>query len=337
MGEKNTQSRKWQITINNPQEKGYDHDKIKSILETFKSCVYWVMSDEVGEQGTYHTHFFLYCSSAVRFSTLQNKFTGAHFEMARGTCEENRNYIYKLGKWEKTNKKETNLEETHEENGQMPVERQGQRNDINDLYDMIKSGMTDFEIIEDNPNYMTRLEKIERTRQIVREEKFKNTWRELDVYYVYGRTGTGKTRSVMDAFGYDKVYRITDYDHPFDGYDSQDVIIFEEFRSSLKIQDMLNYLDGYPLTLPCRYNNKVACYTKVYIITNIAFNEQFKSVQENHPETWLAFCRRINENGIICMNPEGDDPLVGFSENKDDEMINLIDWDNQQKEKQLKF
>ncbi len=30
----------------------------------------------------------------------------------------------------------------------------------------------------------------------------------------------------------------------------QDVIVFEEFRSSLKIQDMLNYLDGYPCELP---------------------------------------------------------------------------------------
>ena len=79
----------------------------------------------------------------------------------------------------------------------------------------------------------------------------------------------------MEKYGYQNVYRVTDYDHPFDSYKGQDVIVFEEFRSSLKIQDMLNYLDGYPCELPCRYNNKLACFTKVYIITNISFNQQY--------------------------------------------------------------
>lgn len=53
---KDTQSRKWQLTINNPVEKGYTHDFIKSILSGLTSVIYWCMADEVGEQGTYHTH-----------------------------------------------------------------------------------------------------------------------------------------------------------------------------------------------------------------------------------------------------------------------------------------
>lgn len=57
---------------------------------------------------------------------------------------------------------------------------------------------------------------------------------------------------------------------------------------------MLNYLDGYPLQLPCRYSNITACFTKVYIVTNIPLFEQYKSVQEKHDETWKAFLRRIN-------------------------------------------
>ena len=43
--------------------------------------------------------------------------------------------------------------------------------------------------------------------------------------------------------------KVTDYIHPFDTYKGQDILIFEEFHSNLKIQDMLNYLDGYPLDL----------------------------------------------------------------------------------------
>jgi hypothetical protein len=98
----------------------------------------------------------------------------------------------------------------------------------------------------------------------------------------------------MDGFGYSNVHRITDYDHPWDSYRQQDVVIFEEFRSSLKIQDMLNYLDGYPLELPCRYVNKIACYTKVFLLTNIPFEEQYQQVQKEQRSTWAAFKRRVH-------------------------------------------
>ncbi len=328
---KNTQSRKWNVTINNPKEKGYTHDKLKELLTSFRSLVYYVMSDEIGlEDHVYHTHFFMYCSSGVRFTTLKNRFEGAHFEMARGTCLENYEYIFKTGKkWENNVKHETNLPETHEEFGNLPIERQGQRNDINDLYDMIKNGLSNFEILEDNPAYMQRIDVIEKVRQIVLEENYKNNWRDVKTTYIWGRTGTGKTRSVMEKFGYENVYRITDYDHPFDGYKNEDVVIFEEFRSSLKVQDMLNYLDGYPLTLPCRYANKMACFTQVYIITNIDYQDQYKSVQSEHPETWLAFCRRIDQ--IICFNPENqDNKIEGFTEIKDDDMILDFEDDGEQ-------
>lgn len=312
---KDTRSRKWQITINNPKEKGFDHERIKEQLGTFKSCVYWCLSDEIGENGTYHTHIFMACSDAVRFSTIKKKFERAHFEMAKGTSKENRDYIFKEGKWEKDKKKETNLPETHEEFGDMPVERQGQRNDLIDLYDMIKQGLSNYDIIEENPAYMMHIDKIERARQIVKEEKFKNVYRDLEVTYIWGDTGTGKTRSVMDHYGYENVYRITDYNHPFDSYKGQDVVIFEEFRSSLKIQEMLNYLDRYPLELPCRYLNKIACYTKVYIISNIPLTCQYDLIQQCYPETWEAFCRRIyNIQHFKRDLPVEDEKLEGFKQ-----------------------
>jgi len=300
---KDSKSRKWQITINNPIEKGLSHDEIKNRLSKFKSLVYWCMSDEIGgEEGTYHTHIYVAFSSAVRFSTLKAKFESAHFEMAKGTSQQNRDYVYKEGKWLNDKKGDTNIRDTHEEFGTMPIERQGARNDIADLYDMIKDGMSNYDIIDENPTYMMYVEKIDRVRQIIKENQYKDIFRNLDVTYIWGVTGMGKTRSVMEKYGYTNVYRVTDYDHPFDSYKGQDVIVFEEFRSSLKIQDMLNYLDGYPLELPCRYANKIACYTKVYIISNIDIRKQYESIQNDHPETWKAFLRRIQT--IIQYNPE---------------------------------
>ena len=104
----------------------------------------------------------------------------------------------------------------------------------------------------------------------------------------------------MDKYGYSNCYRVTDYKHPFDTYDGQDVIIFEEFRSSLNLADMLNYLDGYPLLLPCRYFNRQACYTKVFLITNIPLEWQY---ERSSPQSRDAFLRRIN--GVIEYADDG--------------------------------
>lgn len=290
-----TQCRKWLITINNPKEKGYDRERIKAILRSFKKVLYWCMSDEIGiKEQTYHTHIFLVSANGIRFTTMKNRFDGAHFDACNGSCINNRDYVFKNGKWSNTEKEDTRVDGTQEEWGEIPLERQGHRNDLDDLYDMIRSGMSNFEIIESSPQYMLNLDKIERCRQVVQEEKYKNVWRDLQTMYIYGQTGAGKTRSIMELYGYDKVFRVTDYEHPFDGYKGQDVIVFEEFRSSMRIGDMLNYLDGYPVELRCRYANKVACYTKVYLVSNIPLTDQYRDIQDTQSETWNAFLRRIH-------------------------------------------
>ncbi len=288
--EKDTQSRKWQLTINNPAEKGFTHAKLNELVAGMKSVIYYCMADEIGENGTYHTHLFLCGRGGIRFSTLKKNFDGAHFEMCKGTAQENMEYVSKTGKWEKHKKHETCVPDTFEEHGEMPVERKGRRSDMDDIYSMIKEGMSNYDIMEQMPECMLNLDKIEMARQTIVQETYKNTWRDLDVCYIYGNTGTGKTRSVMEKYGYSSVFRVTDYNHPFDNYKGQDVVIFEEFRSSIRLSDMLNYLDGYPLELPCRYANKYACYTKVFLISNIPLADQYK---DDRYENTNAFYRRI--------------------------------------------
>ena len=58
---------------------------------------------------------------------------------------------------------------------------------------------------------------------------------------------------------------------------------------------MLNYCDIYPIDLPARYANRFACYETVYIISNWELEQQYKEVQEDNPESWRAFLRRIHE------------------------------------------
>lgn len=314
-----TQSRKWLLTFNNPEKFGFNHDNIRAALSNIKDLDYWCMCDEVGKEGTYHTHLFIYRKNPMRFQMIKNKFPTAHIDYCRGTTQENRDYIRKEGKHKDTDKEDTNLKNTFEEYGECPVEEQGKRNDLNVLYGMIKDGLTNYEIMESNPVYMLQLDKIENCRQVIRGEEFKNKFREMQVEYWFGKTGQGKTKTVMGHYGYENVYRVTDYAHPFDNYKGQDVLVFEEFHSNIKIQDMLNYLDGYPLDLPCRYNNKVACFTKVYILSNMSLSEQYKNIQREYEETWNAFLRRIScvktfgANGLV-RHESVHDHLYGFHE-----------------------
>lgn len=287
-------SRKFQLTINNPADHNFSHERIKVILSEFSGLVYWCMCDEVGEQGTPHTHVYVVFKNSTMFDTLHGKFYGAHIEQANGSNRENRDYVRKEGKWLDDAKHETNLADTFEEWGELPPDRTRSETQADRIVQMIRDGMSNAEILEECPTAYSKIAHIEQTRQTLLAERYKNEWRQLDVTYLWGDTAAGKTRSVMEKYGYSQVYRTTDYAHPFDSYRGQDVIVFEEFRSSLAIGDMLNFLDGYPLELPCRYANKVACFTKVYIISNISLEQQYPNVQMDNPETWAAFCRRIH-------------------------------------------
>lgn len=314
--EKNTQARKYQLTINNPLETKltnnssvttvpFTHEEIKSRLAQLKSVIYYCLSDEIGAQAqTPHTHIFLYSQSPIRFSTIKNKFPTAHIEAAFGTCQSNRDYITKSGKWADTEKSETSIEGTFEEYGTIPAhEKAGAGVIIQYIYELMENGYSDAEILRMYPESMLHLDKIQRARTALLEDKFKNDWRDVSVTYIYGATNTGKTRSIMEQYGYSNVYRITDYNHPWDSYRQQEVVLFEEFRSSLKIQDMLTYLDGYPCTLPARYANRQACFTEVFITTNISLESQYTNVQEYEPETWKAFLRRIGK--VLIYHADG--------------------------------
>lgn len=303
-------SRKYQLTINNPLEHGFTHEVIHSTIDGLSGCLYWCMCDEVGQEGTPHTHVYLVFKSAVMFSTLHKRFYGAHIEAAKGSNRDNRDYLRKEGKWADDVKHGTSVPGTFEESGELPEEPQKRQKDSEVIFTMVTEGATNAEILREFPTAMNRLQHIDAARQTMLEEQFRRVFRKLTVTYLWGKTGVGKTRYVMEKYGYENVYRVTNYQHPFDSYAGQDVILFDEFRSSLPIKDMLIYLDGYPVMLPCRYADKVACFTQVYLLSNIALTAQYPNIQQEEAETWKAFLRRIHFDYELLP----DETLVPFEE-----------------------
>lgn len=296
---KDTQALAYLMTCNNPLEKGYTHEEIIKRLHTIPRIDYFCLCDEIGlETKTPHTHVYFHTKQqGVRHSTLRNKFPNFDIRATQGNSTENRDYVRKEGAYLNSEKKETNLIETFEEWGELPVSHQGKRTDLERLYQLVKDGLRDSEIIElCGDTAIKHIDKIAKLRLTFLTDKYKSHRRlNLKVVYISGATGTGKTRGVLDTHGDSEVYRVSDYQHPFDSYNCEPVIAFDEFRSSLKLQDMLNYLDIYPIQLPARYSNRYACYDFLYIISNWTLEEQYSDVQKSNPESWKAFLRRIHE------------------------------------------
>lgn len=291
-----TRSRKYQITINNPVEHGFTHDVLRANLSKFSGLDYWCMADEIGgETGTLHTHVYLASRNPLQFHTVHQRFYGAHIESAKGSHQENRDYIRKEGKWAEDAKHETSIPGTFEESGELPPERDAQKSQSEEVLAMLDEGADNETIIRRYPTWIKNQRALNEMRQTLLENKFRSVFRPLSIQYIWGKTGVGKTRGVMDMHGYENVFRVTNYQRaPFDGYSGQDVLLFDEFRSSLPIADMLKYLDGYPLMLPCRYGDRIACYTKVYLLSNIPMEKQYPNIQLEEPETWHAFLRRFS-------------------------------------------
>lgn len=304
--ENNTQARKWALVINNPLEAGLDHAAIREILRRFAPS-YFCMADEVATTGTYHTHIFLLAPSPIRFSTIKNRLPTAHIEKAYGSAKTNRAYILKEGRWADTDKAETSVPGTFEEWGDLPAEKEEEAPEMFKLIQDLRAGKSVMEIIEDNPKLAFRIREIETLRQAILEEKYSAENRVLEVTYLYGASGTGKTRGIFETYDRKSICRITDYGGRngvrFDAYHCQDVLVLEEFHSQIPISAMLNYLDIYPLTLPARYTDRTACYTKVYITSNIPLEEQYRDIQRYQMETWRAFLRRVQN--VIEYLPDG--------------------------------
>lgn len=303
---RDTQARKYLVSINNFLEHGYTRDIIRDKITALKSLVYFCAAEERGlECGTHHIHIYTVFSSGVRFSTMKRVFDlGGDIETCHGSSKENMEYVSKTGsRWENDPKADTKIEGTFEEFGDMPEEHQGIGNEFMAVIERIQDGVNNAEILLEFPHMFRAMRDVEHVRQMLKAEEYRSKWRDLETVYIWGPTGSGKTRFVMDSCGYANVYAVNNYKHPFDAYQNEFYMLFDEFDSNLRIQDMNNYLDGYPLTLPARYTNKQACFERVFIISNLDLREQYKTVQTTQPDVWAAFLRRIHK--VIRFMPDG--------------------------------
>lgn len=271
-----TQSRKFLGTLNNPQDWGFDQDKIIRILSELAGCRYIAIAEEIGAQEhTPHLHIFVVYKNPKALSTMINTVPKVHWDPCRGTIEQNRNYVFKQGKWADSEKGTTALPETQREWGEIPSECEefpSRKSDVMDaINEMIEEGLSPSEIMGMHAGYCEYADTIKRA-YILHKAADVPPVRDVRVHYVVGASGSGKTyayKRLCDRFGDCDVYLVTDYANDmtaaFDRYQAEKTIVMDEFRGNVRFSTFLNLTDKYRCDIHARYVSTMALYSEVYI------------------------------------------------------------------------
>lgn len=257
-----TRHRRWILTVPAEGEKGVSRAELEDALERYAS---YLGQLEQGEGGTNYKHWQLVLVNGepIRFSTLRRRLPTAHVEPVRD-LRAALAYVQK----EDTRV----LDEKPLVKGEIsPGPGQGHRSDLDALRTRILTGQetADQLILSDSGAWRhSRLvgdlvSARDRSRQ---EGKLRN----VQVRAVFGDTGTGKTSAVLNGLQeLGSVCRVTHWGSgAFDGYDGQASLVLDEFAGQPPLEELLTWLDVYPVALPARYRPRQAAFVRVVLCSN---------------------------------------------------------------------
>lgn len=166
---------------------------------------------------------------------------------------------------------------------------QGKRHDLDDFATAVRSGKRDWELAEEFPRqWLLHSTRVPNLRSAV-----KPALRDPpQVTIIWGPTGLGKTYVAYDNHPIEDIHKMEGTYQWFDGYQGQPVIIFDEFRSQLKIAYLLQLLDRYPMKVPVKGSFTNWLPTHIYITSNIDPELWYPNVS---PESRAALKRRITK------------------------------------------
>lgn len=257
----------------------YDFEKIYAILcEKYDKVMYIVHDKDVNN---IHAHILIQNNSQIRKSTLLKIMPYGSCDMQLGSNLQCYNYFLHKD----IEGKESYNEDKIISNFKNSIEKwlkeiKTESENYNDFILDSYNSMNNIELSKKYPKcYFKHSNKLDKIREVIQYEK-SNYYRNVEAYYIYGESRTGKTFNVVSSCKENNLsyYRVTDYQRdPFYGYDGEEIIIFDEYHSDFQLNCLLTYLEGYERTqLPSRYRNRYALYKKVYIISNISLDKQYE-------------------------------------------------------------
>lgn len=267
-------AKNWCFTLNNYTAQDVEAlaQKASESLES-GSIFYLVYGREIGESGTPHLQGFIAFATRKTLAFVRN-FTlcKAHCESSKGSPKQASDYCKK--------------DNCYQEFGVCPGGA-GKRNDLARIYELIRGGANARTIADQFPSQYIRYRRS--ILDCIADQACERNW-ECDVRVLWGRTGTGKTRKVFDSHESKDVY-VHPGDSWFNGYEGQEVALFDDFNGSeFKLSYLLKLLDRYKMKVPIKGGYVQWIPKIIYITSNKDPADWYRNALEEHRD---AMFRRI--------------------------------------------
>jgi hypothetical protein len=249
----------WCFTLNNPGE----NFEIGSRKPEFD---YLVMGREVGsEKGTAHIQGYIACSKRMRLSALKKWIPRAHFQVCKGTPEENADYCKKS--------------QDFEEWGVLPAPQfknggEKRKKMFEEAYQTAKEGkrsQIDKELLVKYGNEFRRIENEHRVVPATLDGPTSALW-------VWGAPGVGKSRYIRETFS--PLYVKTSIKW-FDDYEGEDYILIEDVDPSTmdnKAHLFKIWFDRYQFRVEVKGGSQLIRPKLVIVTSNYSIEECFDKV-----------------------------------------------------------
>lgn len=227
--------RNWCFTWNN-----YDDRLVDCWLRGWydeKILKFIAYAREVGENGTPHIQG--YCATNEKISLKQLKAKTdpkIHWIVMKGRWDQNETYCSKQGTLEKI--------------GICPKDNQGQRSDLKQLADELKSQVDFYACVDKNPHGALKyLKHAREVHAILHRKRKREPYVKPKVLVFWGKTGLGKTEAAyqrIDEIGEPHYVKSPMTKEFFEFYMGERVVLFDDYRGShFPFSHLLLLLDGY--------------------------------------------------------------------------------------------
>ncbi len=280
--------RNYVFTFNNPPE----HWQAQSVFENSSGNISYIAGQfEIGDSGTRHFQGLCTFSNPQGLPGCRRLLdcpTG-HFEPRKGTHTQALDYC---------TKEESRVPGTEPQvHGTPPAETQGGRSDLLAVRAILSDGGSLADVAEfDFGSYLRYQRGLASYANLVAKHRHEAPV----VYYFYGQSGVGKSKSAWSLSGdSDRTYAIplsAGNNVWFDGYvpGYHDTVIFDDYYHNFRFSFLLQLLDRYPIQVPVKGGFVKFNSPRIVFTSNISLDSQYPNIPDA-----FALWRRIKH--VICM------------------------------------
>lgn len=238
---------------------------------------------ERGEGGYLHWQVLVSYPKKVSLARIKTDFSDqCHGELSRSSAANE--YVWK---------EDTRIANTQFEMGSLAFKRNSP-DDWNAIWDAAKRGCLEGIVLTSSILHYLDIPADVRVRNYrtlkqIEKDHLRPIAIERQVFVFWGAPGTGKSRRAWDEAGLES-YPKDPCTKFWDGYQSEENVVIDEFRGEINISHILRWFDRYPVNVECKFGATTLRAKKIWITSNVDPREWYPSVNE---DTKQALLRRL--------------------------------------------